>query len=187
MRVRLEVQMIFQSTPSVWRETSLRLHVLMDAAISIHSLRVEGDYWVLAAPFDAGISIHSLRVEGDAQYREIEFDRNHFNPLPPCGGRRKKYDLEQMDCAFQSTPSVWRETQAPPPPRSRREFQSTPSVWRETKQKIYGVFCKCISIHSLRVEGDPPSPWQDSGAIAISIHSLRVEGDCFRQLQDCGD
>ena len=33
-----------------------------------------------------------------------------------------------------------------------------------------------ISIHSLRMEGDPLRQWQ-SRRIEISIHSLRMEGD----------
>ena len=78
----------FQSTPSVWRETWLKkpvetvfghfnplppcggrpvLSSLLPAvfAISIHSLRVEGDSPFLSYPSVFGISIHSLRVEGD--------------------------------------------------------------------------------------------------------------------------
>ncbi len=34
---------VFQSTPSAWRETALTLHVQRGVAISIHSLRMEGD------------------------------------------------------------------------------------------------------------------------------------------------
>ena len=79
--------------------------------------------------------------------------------------------------AFQSTPSVWRETlrEKPrlkagvyfnplPPCGGRRcrigqriihgEFQSTPSVWRETTHDGRSCVQCDISIHSLRVEGD---------------------------------
>ena len=36
----------FQSTPSAWRETD-RIHDGRNSeAISIHSLRMEGDYWI---------------------------------------------------------------------------------------------------------------------------------------------
>ena len=78
-------------------------------------------------------------------------------------------------------------------------FQSTPSVWRET-DFVPTVYTKwLISIHSLRVEGDgsvddfevviypfqsTPSVWRETHnfritflALFISIHSLRVEGD----------
>ena len=55
---------------------------------------------------------------------------------------------------FQSTPSVWRETDKHRNRVRPRLFQSTPSVWRETIPDR-GFFCNpSISIHSLRVEGD---------------------------------
>ena len=58
-------------------------------AISIHSLRVEGDRQRSALHVNAVISIHSLRVEGDAASMiGVKFSVN-FNPLPPCGGRQR--------------------------------------------------------------------------------------------------
>ena len=78
----------FQSTPSVWRET-------------IYSLE-----W-----FDMlDISIHSLRMEGDENCHGMRFWILYFNPLPPYGGRRLSRIALQPKYAFQSTPSVWRET-----------------------------------------------------------------------------
>ena len=79
----------------------------------------------------------------------------HFNPLPPYGGRPVGAAVSVRCVAFQSTPSVWRETRRcrihlseirhfnPLPPYGGRLcivlhvvgvvlFQSTPSVWRET-------------------------------------------------------
>ena len=125
-------------------------------AISIHSLRMEGDRrlslfsrrknifqstpsaWretmlFLFFMFFLLISIHSLRMEGDAVDRQAVIMRQRF----------------------QSTPSAWRETHAisshctadgyfnPLPPHGGRRknqrfikilatFQSTPSAWRET-------------------------------------------------------
>ena len=78
---------------------------------------------------------------------------------------------------FQFIPSAWRETWADVLPEKVYEFQSTPSVWRETQIRQrplppakhfnplppYGgrpvevfpfVRRNCISIHSLRMEGD---------------------------------
>ena len=56
--------------------------------ISIHSLRVEGDPFCLRFIFASKcISIHSLRVEGDLTTPDRRRERNYFNPLPPCGGR----------------------------------------------------------------------------------------------------
>ena len=78
---------------------------------------------------------------------------------------------------FQSTPSVWRETNAYLDASNNLVlFQSTPSVWRETEQTLTNASGYQISIHSLRVEGDFLSaglPFLSQ----ISIHSLRVEGD----------
>ena len=109
--------------------------------ISIHSLRMEGDRNALPFKGRFAISIHSLRMEGDFRFRT------------GCHLHR----------AFQSTPSVWRETQ---------------------KIQLYN-YDVAISIHSLRMEGDghPLSAltqWQ------ISIHSLRMEGDYFAFHQHSG-
>ena len=56
----------FLSTPSGWRATA----VCIDCAslrfcISIHALRVEGDFSEMAKMYKNYISIHALRVEGD--------------------------------------------------------------------------------------------------------------------------
>ena len=58
-------------------------------SISIHSLRVEGDWQPPGYDtLTAAISIHSLRVEGDPRKTMDNFVYYNFNPLPPCGGRR---------------------------------------------------------------------------------------------------
>ena len=128
--------------------------------ISIHSLRMEGDFTPalilsIASYFLTCISIHSLRMEGDVLFSIFIIPRR----------------------AFQSTPSAWRETVAevyfclwlwyfnPLPPhggrlgtqteKNRSEvFQSTPSAWRETSDMRKCYHCIFISIHSLRMEGD---------------------------------
>ena len=111
----------FQSTPSAWRETSEVKHHEKVHCISIHSLRMEGDLVngnsKSAMVF---ISIHSLRMEGDiamllpifggaefqstpSAWREtsgaVPADdlRQHFNPLPPHGGR---HALQTVQKAF---------------------------------------------------------------------------------------
>ena len=66
-------------------------------------------------------------------------DRNdvrsrHFNPLPPYGGRPW---IEMPTCTHLS------------------KVQSTPSVWRETVFTSHSQTLPGISIHSLRMEGDP--------------------------------
>ena len=61
-----------------------------------------------------------------------------------------------------------------------KAFQSTPSAWRETL-RIPLLSCRnCISIHSLRMEGDILGTTGVSAHSKISIHSLRMEGD-YRQ------
>ena len=148
----------FQSTPSVWRETSYSLTILF---ISKHfnplppyggrpryslvtgrysSFQSTPSVWretehLKQAASAAGISIHSLRMEGDSTIFLV--------PI--------------LALLFQSTPSVWRETDCsdnwdadqmdfnPLPPYGGRRaftfnfsifetFQSTPSVWRETSK-----------------------------------------------------
>ena len=61
---------------------------------------------------------------------------------------------------------------------SLNAFQSTPSVWRETIPSESNWVKSVISIHSLRVEGDCFG-LRDQFSFPISIHSLRVEGDAF--------
>ena len=110
--------------------------ITCSATISIHSLRVEGDCsFFYRISIKCFISIHSLRVEGDKDVKIILLAASDFNPLPPCGGRRpcQSYDLGQ----------------------------------------------KVISIHSLRVEGDLRVYTLSEIGYGISIHSLRVEGDIF--------
>ena len=103
--------LIFQSTPSVWRETRGVTSATVRQIISIHSLRMEGDDFVRSNCRHNIISIHSLRMEGDVSGRDrcsgqeyisihslrMEGDRTtqsissgwmNFNPLPPYGGRR---------------------------------------------------------------------------------------------------
>ena len=66
----------FQSTLSVWRETSIRNRTAVFCRISIHSLRVERDEkreYVMHLTF---ISIHSLRVE-----RDFSFEQGYLSGL----------------------------------------------------------------------------------------------------------
>ena len=100
----------FQSTPSAWRETD-RIHDGRNSeAISIHSLRMEGDEFLHTIPAFCG----------------------HFNPLPPHGGRLRCFQNILLMFTFQSTPSAWRETLFRKTILQASSFQSTPSAWRET-------------------------------------------------------
>ena len=108
--LRSQVNPIFQSTPSVWRETLSGFHSFQCFTISIHSLRMEGD---------------------NCSHR-VTLQNVHFNPLPPYGGR-----------LIRSYRFIWTAV-----------FQSTPSVWRETENSVDETGRQHISIHSLRMEGD---------------------------------
>ncbi len=101
----------FQSTPSAWRETIPVWHTSRGIDISIHSLRMEGDfaaYCDILNYFD--ISIHSLRMEGDNLKSNSVVNLPYFNPLPPHGGRLCCAKTRPTRRPFQSTPSAWRET-----------------------------------------------------------------------------
>ena len=63
----------------------------LQAKISIHALRVEGDLRNIEQEEERfHISIHALRVEGDNnQIKNIMLDE-YFYPRPPGGGRQQK-------------------------------------------------------------------------------------------------
>ena len=100
--------------------------------ISIHSLRMEGDFKFSSIIKSIAISIHSLRMEGD-YILCIRFSiLLNFNPLPPHGGRRH-FKFHALNC-----------------------FQiSIHSLRMEGDSIVYtGCSPSNISIHSLRMEGD---------------------------------
>ena len=115
---------------------------------------MEGDQRLGKSPEPRNISIHSLRMEGDNRRQQPQAKASHFNPLPPHGGRLDK--ITEQDYADL--------------------FQSTPSAWRETILTLGICAAACISIHSLRMEGDGHSQ-KNTPTFNISIHSLRMEGD----------
>ena len=145
----------FQSTPSVWRETISSRSNGVKFAISIHSLRVEGDSNLKTGKRYSAISIHSLRVEGDGRGKatsfrrffisihslRVEGDRRsnqmveggfYFNPLPPCGGRQNAKSLSDQPTHFNPLPPCGGRLFMVATVVTGRQFQSTPSVWRET-------------------------------------------------------
>ena len=150
----------FQSTPSVWRETTWKEQGQVWLEISIHSLRVEGDHRAQRAASGESISIHSLRVEGDASDPRYMSMPWNFNPLPPCGGRLCNRVFPALYHYFNPLPPCGGRHGLPP-----LGFSDFP-----------------ISIHSLRVEGDSGGVPEGLSAV-ISIHSLRVEGDLHQGNQ----
>ena len=147
----------FNPLPPCGGRPDNNLLVAVQNLISIHSLRVEGDpvYRVYRKAADCMISIHSLRVEGDQIHSCANFINFYFNPLPPCGGRPAPDKMPAVQCAFQSTPSVWRETvNRIRFIRYRIDFNPLPPCGG---RPLYILTCHLlltISIHSLRVEGD---------------------------------
>ena len=145
---------LFQSTPSAWRETAYRFY----------KIRIEEHFNPL--PPHGGrrgrmycrkrcMNFNPLPPYGGRRGQDCRLYRNqYFNPLPPYGGRPKILLMKPGDNTFQSTPSVWRETY------NASEYDL---MWG-------------ISIHSLRMEGDPLAQRAEHNP-AISIHSLRMEGD----------
>ena len=146
---------IFQSTPSVWRETPYiwltrlqlrnfnplppyggRLHNQLQSTATTRFQSTPSVWRETRTQRqrhgERGISIHSLRMEGDIFRNKNRTRTAYFNPLPPYGGRQHYAALVLVSAD--------------------------------------------ISIHSLRMEGDEV---KTVGYIAtnISIHSLRMEGD----------
>ena len=78
----------FQSTPSAWRETTDFPDTYCALAISIHSLRMEGD------------------ISGT-----IDWDGDEtFQSTPSAWRETPVVPTLANDVSFQSTPSAWRET-----------------------------------------------------------------------------
>ena len=153
---RLETDLAFQSTPSAWRETYAVEKGIVSETISIHSLRMEGDYG-LNFEFDifnyfnplpphggrrsfykclcnvTHISIHSLRMEGDIIMSITAIIVIYFNPLPPHGGRQEKLTCGTLASTI-SIHSLRMEGDHKQEIITYlvEKFQSTPSAWRET-------------------------------------------------------
>ena len=145
----------FQSTPSVWRETAPTLYKAIKMAISIHSLRVEGDsarrtpaqnrtqfqstpsVWrettkAIIRCKNCGISIHSLRVEGDGHAHARK--HGHFISIHSL---RVEGDVDNSGVLipsqnFNPLPPCGGRRLSAVERRFYEKFQSTPSVWRET-------------------------------------------------------
>ena len=130
----LALDLIFQSTPSAWRETPqscrYRCFLVYFNPLPPHGGRPKNVYCIWQ---ETSISIHSLRMEGDIKLSFDAVKLIDFNPLPPHGGRRtvgrfcrrrKRISIHSLrmegDSRYSDTLSI------------SVEFQSTPSAWRET-------------------------------------------------------
>ena len=125
----------FQSTPSVWRET-----ILCNDLLIAHGFQSTLSVWRETLCNSIIPALH-----------------HHFNPLPPCGGRRDhvpdtglRLHISIHSLRVEGDRGIVRRGKTilyfnPLPPCGGRqtstscaggkyEFQSTPSVWRETGQ-----------------------------------------------------
>ena len=156
-----DVHILFQSTPSAWRETTIVVTRQEDISISIHSLRMEGDFKRIffssllfifqstpSAWRETGISFILFTIlsfqSTPSAWRETSYCHffthsiRHFNPLPPHGGRQGRlfHDRGEND-HFNPLPPHGGRLIIFVVTFSIREFQSTPSAWRETDRPLY--------------------------------------------------
>ena len=104
--------MRFLSTPSGWRATRwLSTTRYGPKAISIHALRVEGDFILQEITDTEAISIHALRVEGDMLFASNAgwLIYISIHALRVEGDGHPEWHI-QGDVLFLSTPSGWRAT-----------------------------------------------------------------------------
>ena len=145
--------------------------------ISIHSLRMEGDDLCREYGLSVIISIHSLRMEGDQQI----FGRT-LKSIISIHSLRMEGDIIQDVCfhtvpEFQSTPSVWRETlREQTATGGTADFNPLPPYGGRPRYSL--VTGRYSSFQST------PSVWRETSfsdfnnfRFFISIHSLRMEGD----------
>ena len=170
----------FQSTPSVWRETTPSPEIT-DNGAHFNPLPPYGGrrytafewfrHWEFqstpsvwretrcSSTFAKGvvsISIHSLRMEGDRMVLRQQKLTRHFNPLPPYGGRRLRLGRRQSPCHFNPLPPYGgRPLPSPFAAWEPVPFQSTPSVWRETR------YCISWSTNSVKFQSTP-SVWRET-------------------------
>ena len=145
------------------------------------------------------ISIHSLRMEGDCSIDQRSHAVIHFNPLPPHGGRRSKSSIADLASYFNPLPPHGGRRYPCRKNKSGEHFNPLPPHGGRPHFAGFVIVTLDISIHSLRMEGDKngypqkkhissfqstPSAWRETGAMHrierlyyISIHSLRMEGD----------
>ena len=169
---------LFQSTPSAWRETRTGTR-RRTGTRHFNPLPPHGGRPLHSIDLRqvCNISIHSLRMEGDPISCIRWAYRPHFNPLPPHGGRPVCPHVFLLSDIFQSTPSAWRETIVIIFIIAAGIFQSTPSAWRETKEPAQEI-TEIRDFNPLPPHGGRRAFHKGSGCIrTISIHSLRMEGD----------
>ena len=129
------------------------------------------------------ISIHALRVEGDYRMALSYHTFCKFLSTPSgwratCSRGSSPADLSQ----FLSTPSGWRATRDHKHDRVCCEISIHALRVEGDMTQAYSPNKPCISIHALRVEGDRLLKQAGRFFVFISIHALRVEGDLHEPL-----
>ena len=171
--------LLFQSTPSAWRETLQPLVRSTLERISIHSLRMEGDLSLFSKHFtNIHISIHSLRMEGDAgvvvtligfciSIHSLRMEGDVRIPTTTARVLLISIHSLRMEGDSDIEEMIRHEKYFNPlPPHGGRRtignldancgrFQSTPSAWRET------ATCTRV-LHILSRFQSTPSAWRET-------------------------
>ena len=124
------------------------------------------------------ISIHALRVEGDFSEMTKMYKNYDFYPRPPGGGRHRKFRLIRSEFDFYPRPPGGGRRKVSTG-RSSSISISIHALRVEGDGVSLYLFhpTPLISIHALRVEGDGFGEPIVNKVQWISIHALRVEGD----------
>ena len=131
------------------------------------------------------ISIHALRVEGDFKHSYFIRADCNFYPRPPGGGRLVSALGDRVDDLI-SIHALRVEGD-----KGFLDFGETVEISIHALRvegdytfRRTGLRHRQISIHALRVEGDPQRRRRVFLGYDISIHALRVEGDDRRQKDE---
>ena len=144
----------FLSTPSGWRATCDTVCVINSAVF----LSTPSGWRATTGPQGPvgpqGISIHALRVEGDYPLLSFANEPRHFYPRPPGGGRPFASAASPWRAGFLSTPSGWRATVSSAAFTGEKRISiHALRVEGDTVTHAFTTI-RAISIHALRVEGD---------------------------------
>ena len=124
-------------------------------SISIHALRVEGDYTSRIEPDEPPNFYPRPPGGGRLETCRSTFKISNFYPRPPGGGRLQSVVNPEWREGFLSTPSGWRATCMSGKMHTRTEhFYPRPPGGGRQVRLAYMVIYRSISIHALRVEGD---------------------------------
>ena len=198
----------FQSTPSAWRETVVRIFQFRLWNISIHSLRMEGDpMWVRSSRTQSyfnPLPPHGGRLSLGSRIMM----RCYFNPLPPHGGRPHDV-IELCQCGICISihslrmegdflvrrPNIHLQHFNPLPPHGGRPLRASHNrltTYFNPLPPHGGRQTQCVKKHAISVFQSTPSAWRETwlqpcagNDNRISIHSLRMEGDAYRRIQHC--